>query len=52
MNEIAAKLGEVGLPKPVKELARTTWDALIELNPVIVHGSDAVAVDALAQEAS
>jgi phytoene dehydrogenase-like protein len=29
MNEIAAKLGEVGLPKPVKELARTTWDAVI-----------------------
>ncbi len=29
MNEIAAKLGEVGLPKPVKELAQTTWDAVI-----------------------
>jgi phytoene dehydrogenase-like protein len=29
MNEIAAKLGEVGLPKPVKELARTHWDAVI-----------------------
>src|SRR5262245_29436922 len=29
MNEIAAKLGEVGLPAPVKELAATTWDAVI-----------------------
>jgi phytoene dehydrogenase-like protein len=29
MNEIAAKLGEVGLPKPVKELAQTDWDAVI-----------------------
>jgi phytoene dehydrogenase-like protein len=29
MNEIAAKLGEVGLPKPVKELAQTIWDAVI-----------------------
>jgi phytoene dehydrogenase-like protein len=29
MNEIAAKLGEVGLPAPVAELARTDWDAAI-----------------------
>jgi phytoene dehydrogenase-like protein len=29
MNAIAAKLGEVGLPKPVKELAKTHWDAVI-----------------------
>jgi phytoene dehydrogenase-like protein len=29
MNEIAAKLGEVGLPMPVKELATRTWDAVI-----------------------
>src|SRR3954449_8940778 len=29
MNEIAAKLGEVGLPKPVSELARTDWDAVV-----------------------
>ncbi len=29
MNEIAAKLGEVGLPMPVKELAARTWDAVI-----------------------
>src|SRR3954469_18606521 len=29
MNEIAAKLGEVGLPSPVRELARETWDAVI-----------------------
>src|SRR5215510_10570098 len=29
MNEIAAKLGEVGLPAPMKELAATHWDAVI-----------------------
>ena len=29
MNEIAAKLGEVGLPMPVKELAARSWDAVI-----------------------
>jgi len=29
MNEIAAKLGEVGLPMPLKELAATHWDAVI-----------------------
>jgi phytoene dehydrogenase-like protein len=29
MNEIAAKLGEVGLPAPLKELAATDWDAVI-----------------------
>ncbi|MCW3063222.1 MAG: phytoene dehydrogenase-like oxidoreductase [Solirubrobacterales bacterium] len=29
MNEIAAKLGEVGLPAPVAELARTDWDAIV-----------------------
>src|SRR3954451_7990818 len=29
MNEIAAKLGEVGLPAPLKELAARDWDAVI-----------------------
>jgi phytoene dehydrogenase-like protein len=29
MNEIAAKLGEVGLPAPINELAATHWDAVI-----------------------
>jgi phytoene dehydrogenase-like protein len=29
MNEIAARLGEVGLPAPVAELARTDWDAIV-----------------------
>jgi phytoene dehydrogenase-like protein len=29
MNEIAARLGEVGLPAPVHELARTQWDAVV-----------------------
>jgi phytoene dehydrogenase-like protein len=29
MNEIAAQLGEVGLPAPVAELAATSWDAVI-----------------------
>ena len=29
MNEIAAKLGEVGLPAPVSELAARDWDAII-----------------------
>ena len=29
MNEIAEKLGEVGLPEPVAELARRDWDAIV-----------------------
>ncbi len=29
MNEIAAKLGEVGLPEPVSSLAARDWDAVI-----------------------
>jgi len=29
MNEIAAKLGEVGLPAPMSELAGTRWDAVV-----------------------
>ena len=29
MNEIAAQLGEVGLPAPVAELAATDWDAVV-----------------------
>src|SRR3954463_8309489 len=29
MNEIAAKLGEVGLPAPVSELAAREWDAVV-----------------------
>ena len=29
MNEIAAKLGEVGLPAPVSELAARDWDAIV-----------------------
>src|SRR5690242_21091607 len=29
MNAIAAKLGEVGLPAPVSELAARDWDAVI-----------------------
>ena len=29
MNEIAAKLGEVGLPEPVGELAARDWDAVV-----------------------
>ena len=29
MNEIAAKLGEVGLPAPISELASRDWDAVI-----------------------
>ena len=29
MNEIAAKLGEVGLPAPLSELAAREWDAEI-----------------------
>ena len=29
MNEIARKLGEVGLPAPISELAKTDWDAVI-----------------------
>ena len=43
MNEIAAKLGEVGLPAPIKELAATHWDA------VIVHQRSATVADALAR---
>ena len=29
MNEIATKLGEVGLPMPVAEIASREWDAVI-----------------------
>jgi phytoene dehydrogenase-like protein len=29
MNQIAAQLGEVGLPAPVSELAGRTWDAIV-----------------------
>ena len=29
MNEIAAKLGEVGLPAPLSELAARDWDAVV-----------------------
>jgi phytoene dehydrogenase-like protein len=29
MNEIAAKLGEVGLPAPLHDLAATHWDAVV-----------------------
>src|SRR6187401_377890 len=29
MNEIAAVLGEVGLPEPVAELAARDWDAIV-----------------------
>src|SRR4029079_6549911 len=29
MNEIATKLGEVGLPMPVAEIASRNWDAVI-----------------------
>ncbi len=29
MNEIAAKLGQVGLPAPVSELAAKDWDVVI-----------------------
>ncbi len=29
MNEIATKLGEVGLPEPVAELAKRDWDAIV-----------------------
>jgi monoamine oxidase len=29
VNEIAAKLGEVGLPAPVAELATRDWDAIV-----------------------
>src|SRR5215218_8367136 len=29
MNEIAAKLGEVGLPAPISELARQAWDVVV-----------------------
>ncbi|OLE36574.1 MAG: hypothetical protein AUG48_06905 [Actinobacteria bacterium 13_1_20CM_3_68_9] len=29
MNEIADKLGEVGLPEPVAELAKRDWDAIV-----------------------
>ena len=42
-------------PQPIARLIQqlqTLPLALIELNPVIVHGDQAVAVDALAQEAS
>ena len=42
-------------PAPIARLAAQLQQldlALVELNPVIVHGNQAVAVDALAQEAS
>ena len=29
MNPVAAKLGEVGLPEPIAELAARTWDVVI-----------------------
>ncbi|HSI81476.1 MAG TPA: NAD(P)/FAD-dependent oxidoreductase [Solirubrobacterales bacterium] len=29
MNEIAAKLGEIGLPEPVAELAKRDWDVIV-----------------------
>jgi phytoene dehydrogenase-like protein len=29
MNTIAARLGEVGLPEPVAELAKRDWDAIV-----------------------
>jgi phytoene dehydrogenase-like protein len=29
VNEIAAKLGEVGLPEPVTQLAKRDWDAIV-----------------------
>ena len=29
INSIAAKLGEVGLPEPVAELAKREWDAIV-----------------------
>jgi phytoene dehydrogenase-like protein len=29
VNEIAARLGEVGLPEPVAELAKRDWDAIV-----------------------
>jgi phytoene dehydrogenase-like protein len=29
MNEVATRLGEVGLPAPVAELARRDWDAIV-----------------------
>ena len=29
MNEIAAKLGEIGLPEPVSDLAKRDWDAIV-----------------------
>ena len=29
MNEIAARLGEVGLPEPLSELAAREWDAVV-----------------------
>ena len=33
MNEIAAKLGQVGLPAPVSELAARDWDCLLYTSP-------------------
>src|SRR5215467_1999598 len=29
MNEIAAQLGEVGLPEPLSDLARRDWDVVV-----------------------
>jgi hypothetical protein len=54
---IAEALATLRIPvgEPIVELATRLQrlpHTLIELNPVIVHGAHAVAVDALAQEAS
>ncbi|MDA0166774.1 acetate--CoA ligase family protein [Solirubrobacter ginsenosidimutans] len=55
-HRIAQALGTLRTPiapEPIAKLALALQDlplALVELNPVIVHGNQAVAVDALAQE--
>jgi acetate---CoA ligase (ADP-forming) len=57
-DRIAEALATLRTPipaRPIAEIALALQDlphALIELNPVIVHGASAVVVDALAQEAS
>jgi len=57
-DRIAQALQTLRAPIPAEPITRIALElqklphALIELNPVIVHGSTAVAVDALAQEAS
>ena len=45
MNEIAARLGEVGLPGPVAELARRRWDAILVGGGSVIalNGRNAVA---------